>query len=161
MGPWSNGGGRWRSLALRPMVHAPPLVAVVDDDPRVRTALQRLLRSTGYAAEGFASGEALLAACDRVAPDCLVLDLHMPIMDGFEVQRRLAARGRPIPVVAITGRDSPAARSRARAGGIGDCLCKPVDQADLLDAVERAMAAAAASGRAGTVRAEGHGEATR
>lgn len=121
------------------MVHAPPLIAVVDDDARVRMALQRLLRSTGYAAEGFASGDEFLAVSDSVEPDCVVLDLHMPGMSGFEVQQRLAARGSAIPVVVITGQDTAAARDRALTGGVCAYLCKPIDKDALIGAIEGAM----------------------
>lgn len=125
------------------MVRTPPLIAVVDDDAHVRTALQRLLRSTGYAVEGFASGVAFLASCEAGMPDCLVLDLHMPGMSGFDVQRELAGRGSAVPVVVITGQDSPTARARAQAGGVCEYLCKPFDRDELVGAVERALAVGA------------------
>jgi FixJ family two-component response regulator len=121
------------------MVHTPPLIAVVDDDAQVRTALGRLLRAIGYAVTGFRCGEEFLAAGDALAPDCLVLDLHMPGMSGFDVQRQLSARGSALPVVVITGQDSAVARSRAAAGGASAFLCKPLDKDALIRAIERAI----------------------
>ncbi len=68
------------------MGHPPPLIAVVDDDVQVRTALARLARAAGLAAEAHASGEAFLRSIDDHEPDCGVLDLHLPGLDGFAVQ---------------------------------------------------------------------------
>jgi len=98
----------------------PPLIAVVDDDPFVRKALERLIGSTGLSVESFASGAEFLRSADDHQPDCVVLDLHMPEMSGFEVQSRLARAHPRVPVVVITGHDTPnrdralsaAARSR-------------------------------------------------
>lgn len=121
------------------MVPAPALIAVVEDDARVRIALDRLLQSCGYAVLSFGSGGAFLAAVDQHEIDCVVLDLHMPGMSGFEVQECLAAQGRAIPVVVITGQDSRAARQRTLAGGASAFLCKPVDREALTSAIESAI----------------------
>lgn len=88
-----------------------PLVAVVDDEPEVRRALQRLLRSAGFAVEVYASGAAFLDGLPDHRPDCLVLDLHMPGSDGFALQDALSRRGSMIPVVMITGGESVGARA--------------------------------------------------
>jgi FixJ family two-component response regulator len=116
-----------------------PLVAVVDDEESVRRALERLLRSAGIETETFASGSAMLEDLARCEPDCVVLDLHMPGMSGFEVQERLAARARRIPVVVLTGQDTPESFERATTGGAAAYLRKPVDGGDLLAAVAAAM----------------------
>lgn len=121
------------------MVRTTPLIAIVDDDRFVRTALQRLVASDGFAVEVYPSGDAFLQSVEDHEPDCVVLDLHMPQISGFEVQRRLGAGHARIPVVVITGNDSPEARRRALDGGAKSYLCKPVDQKTLLDAIRAAM----------------------
>ena len=118
-----------------------PLIAVVDDEACVSKALQRLLRSEGLRVETFASGPAFLDWLQRDRPDCVVLDLHMPQMDGFEVQACLAQKqGLRVPVIVVTGRDSPQARRRALAGGAAAYLTKPLDHQALLEAIAVAIA---------------------
>jgi FixJ family two-component response regulator len=112
-----------------------PFVAVVDDEEPVRRALERLFRSAGLETETFASGAALLEDLSRREPDCVVLDLHMPGMSGFEVQRLLGERARRIPVVVLTGQDSRESFERATFAGASACLRKPVDGQMLLAAV--------------------------
>ena len=116
------------------------LIAVVDDEAPVGKALNRLLRLAGLNVETFASGAAFLDSLQNHTPDCVVLDLHMPQMDGFEVQRRLAQAAVRVPVIVITGRDSPQARECALANGAAAYLAKPVDGPALLDAVAVAIA---------------------
>ena len=91
-----------------------PLVAIVDDEEPIRKALTRLLRSAGLDVESFPSGGDFLASLPNHRPDCVVLDLHMPVVSGFDVQTRLADSG--VPVVIITGHDSDETRARALAG---------------------------------------------
>ena len=110
-----------------------PTVAVVDDEQPVRRALQRLLRASGFDVRLFATGADFMAHLDGV--DCVILDLHLPGMSGFEVQEALAARGADVPVVVLTGNDTPANRSRSLANGARAFLCKPVDDKVLLDAL--------------------------
>ena len=118
----------------------PPLLAVVDDDADVRIALMRLLTSAGFSVESFATGAEFLLSIERRVPDCLILDLHMPGMSGFDVQAALARSPRArIPVVVITGRDSAEARSRARDLGACGYLPKPIEREALLAAVENAI----------------------
>ena len=112
-----------------------PLVAVVDDEEPVRRALERLFRSAGLETETFASGGAMLEDLGRREPDCVVLDLHMPGMSGFELQDVLARRARQIPVIVLTGQDSPESFARATSGGASAYLRKPVDGDALLAAV--------------------------
>lgn len=116
-----------------------PLIALVDDDEDVRIAVARLALAAGMTTESFASGEAFLKSIDDHEPDCVVLDLHMPGLDGFGVQAALGRRGSAVPVVAISGYDLPAARRRAMALGARCCLCKPVDGEQLLAAIGAAM----------------------
>ena len=115
------------------------MIAVVDDDPFVRKALERLLRSAGFSVESFPSGAEFLRSADDREPDCVVLDLHMPDVNGFEVQARLAHAHAGVPVVVITGHDTPESRSRVLAGGAKSYLSKPVDEKTLLKAIDAAM----------------------
>lgn len=112
---------------------------MVDDDEAVRRALSRLIRSLGFEAEEFASGEDFLANVATRTPDCVVLDLHMPKVSGFEVQARIAESGLHIPVIVITGHDSPETRARALGGGASAYLCKPLDGQALRDAIRSAV----------------------
>jgi FixJ family two-component response regulator len=118
------------------------LVAIVDDEEAVGRAFQRLVRSAGFETEVFSSGEAFLTSLASHAPSCCVLDLHMPAVDGFEVQSRMAKAGSKVPVVVVTGYDTPEARVRVMAGGAVAYLRKPVDDQALLDAIEWALAGA-------------------
>jgi FixJ family two-component response regulator len=111
------------------------LLAVVDDDEDVRVALTRLVSSAGFAVETFASGAAFLRSVEDHEPDCLVLDLHMPEMSGFDVQGSLGAAHPAVPVVVITGHDTPESRARAFQLGAKAYLCKPVNDVALLDAI--------------------------
>jgi len=114
-------------------------IAVVDDEECVRKALERRLRSAGMAVETFPSGTEFMAALLTRRPDCVVLDLHMPRLSGFDVQAQLAQLDRWPPVVVITGHDTPESRARALAGGVAAYLLKPVDERILLDAIAAAV----------------------
>ncbi len=130
------------------MSRVKPLIAIVDDDESVCRALRRLVRLSGMDAEAFASGAELierLGAMPPFSPDCVVLDLQMPGMNGFEVQERLARVDRELPVVFITAHDEPAARERALAAGAVAFLRKPFDQ-ELFIATLRAAVNRGASG---------------
>jgi FixJ family two-component response regulator len=118
----------------------PPLIAVVDDEACVSKALKRLLRTAGLRAETFASGGAFLNWLQSETPDCVVLDLHLPQVDGFAVQARLAQQGLRVAVIVITGRDSLQARERAMAAGAAAYLAKPLKDEALLEAIAVAMA---------------------
>jgi len=128
----------------------PPVVAVVDDDADVLRALQRLLRSEGFNVLVYGSGGEFLKSVDENTPDCLVLDLHMPEMTGFDVLdalRALPKGSAPPPVVVLTGHDTPVGRALALAGGANAYLCKPADADVLIRAINDAM-----SGRPGEPR---------
>ena len=120
----------------QPTTDEAPLVAIVDDDASVRQSTSRLIRSFGYRAEAFASGEEFLAAASAARIACLVLDVRMPDMDGLEVQRLLAERGVQIPIVFLTGRASDDEERRARSAGAVEFLRKPVGHATLLQAIQ-------------------------
>ncbi len=110
-----------------------PTVAVLDDEAPVRRALQRLLRAAGFEVRLFATGPDLMSHLEGI--DCLILDLHLPGMSGFEVQDALADRHSTIPVVVLTGNDTPANRARSLAHGARAFLSKPVDDKVLLEAL--------------------------
>jgi len=114
-----------------------PLVAIVDDDASVRQSSRRLIRSFGYRAEAFGSGEEFLTSAAAAQAACLVLDVRMPGMDGLELQRRLTERGVRIPIVFLTARATDDEERRARAAGAVAFLRKPVGKATLLQALEK------------------------
>ena len=115
-------------------------VFVVDDDPAVRRALTRLLRSCGFSTTSFGSAENLLAAArpDDV-PTCLVVDLRMPGLSGLDLQDLLMQQGLDMAIVFISGRASLESGVRAMKGGAVDFLEKPVCEETLLPAVRRAL----------------------
>ena len=116
------------------------LIAVVDDEESVRKALQRLIRSAGFEVETFPSGAEFLTSLQHHEPACLVLDLHMPGVNGFDVQDELNQARVHLPVVVITGHDTPSARVRAMNQGAAAYLCKPVDESLLMQAINVALA---------------------
>jgi FixJ family two-component response regulator len=127
------------------MTDPTPTVCVVDDDPSVRRSLGRLLKAAGFGVETFASAEAFL---DRPLPDgpaCLVLDVSMPGLNGLDVQRALAERNAGLPVVFVTGHGDIPMTVRAMRAGATDFLPKPCKGADLVAAVQRAVAVHAES----------------
>jgi FixJ family two-component response regulator len=117
------------------------LIAVVDDEESVRTSLRRLLRACALDTAVFASGQAFLDALPARRPDCLVLDLQMPGLSGLEVQRRLVARGTPVPTIIISADDTAETRERCLAAGTAAYLCKPFDDGILLAMIARLVEA--------------------
>ena len=128
------------------MAKACLLIAIVDDEEPVRKALMRLMRSAGLSVETFASGGEFLNSLDTRLPDCVVLDLHMPHMNGFNVQAHLAQKCAALPVIIMTGHDLPQARERAMQGGASAFLRKPVLDRTLLDAISAATSSAQPGG---------------
>jgi FixJ family two-component response regulator len=121
------------------MTAAAPLVLVVDDDPSVRKSLIRLLESADYAVEAFASAGEFLARGPHPGPCCLVLDVKMPGLTGIQLQEMLAASGRRMSIVFVSGHaDVPTSVKAMKAGAV-DLLTKPVDVRDLIAAIQRAM----------------------
>ena len=116
-----------------------PLVLVVDDDPSVRKALGRLLRSAGLEVKVFASASELLAFERPLQPSCLVLDLHLPDMDGLELLRRVVATAPDLPVVILTGERDPGMRTRVLQEGARSFLTKPCEGSLLLEEVRRLL----------------------
>jgi FixJ family two-component response regulator len=115
------------------------LIAVVDDDQSVRQALENLISSVGFDVKLFASAEAYLDSDTPANTDCAVLDLRLPGMSGFELQRKLATNGHSIPVIIITAQGDDEAASEAVAAGAIAFLKKPFQEEVLLAAIDSAL----------------------
>ncbi|MCH7490660.1 MAG: response regulator [Gemmatimonadetes bacterium] len=116
-----------------------PVIGIVDDDRSVRTAVGRLVRSHGFAAEVFPSGEELLRSDRLTSFSCLIVDVAMPGLSGLELQDRLAADGCPLPIIFITALDDAHIETRALAAGASGFLSKPFDDEELLAAIRTAL----------------------
>jgi FixJ family two-component response regulator len=114
-------------------------VFVIDDDPDIRAAMQRLLETVGLHAELFAAAQDFLRRKMPEVPSCLVLDLRLPGMSGLEVQRRLIEAGVKIPIIFITAHGDIPTSVRAMKSGAVEFLTKPFRDKDLLDAIEQAL----------------------
>ncbi|MGE5504574.1 MAG: response regulator transcription factor [Actinomycetota bacterium] len=116
-----------------------PIVHVVDDDEAVRDSIRLLLYSVGLKVEPYASAADFLARADLARPGCVVADVRMPGMSGLDLQKVLAARNVPLPVIILTGHgDIPMAVGALRAGA-SDFIEKPYDDQHLIDSVHRAL----------------------
>ena len=116
-----------------------PFVAVVDDEESVRKALKRLLRAAGLEAESYATGQEFLAQAATREPDCVVLDLHMPVMSGSQLLAQIRKMPRRPPVVVITAHDVPEKRDECLAAGACAYLRKPLEDRLLLNAISAAL----------------------
>jgi two-component system response regulator FixJ len=114
------------------------VVYLVDDDASVRRALTRLLRSIGLETFAFASAAAFLRAGPWVPEACLILDVQMPDMTGWELLDHLQASGISLPVIIITAYNNVHMRDRTRQAGVVAYLQKPFDDQALLEALQRA-----------------------
>jgi FixJ family two-component response regulator len=112
---------------------------VVDDDESVRESLPDLLKEFGFEAQAFSSAEEFLASESIAETSCLVLDVAMPGMTGPDLQLELTRRAQSIPIVFITAHRDAALRPRLLAQGAVDCLFKPFEPADLLQALNTAL----------------------
>jgi FixJ family two-component response regulator len=117
-----------------------PLVLIVDDDERIREALQELLSSVGIDSACFASTRELLDSGVPDLPGCLILDVRMPGSSGLDLQRHLAVTGQAKPIIFLTGHGDIPMSVRAMKAGAVDFLTKPVRDQTLLDAVTAAIA---------------------
>ncbi len=118
-----------------------PVVAVVDDDQSVREAMECLVRSVGYQAEGYDSAEAFLLSGRMPETDCVILDLKMPGMGGMALRGLLAGVLPPLPTIFVTAHWNQARRSEALRLGAADFLRKPCSDDELLEAVDAALGA--------------------
>jgi FixJ family two-component response regulator len=121
------------------MTEKPPIVYIVDDDPAVRDALERLMRSVGIQAVSFASAAGFLGYEHPDGPACLILDVRMPGSSGLELQETMEATGLEWPIIFITGHGTIPMSVRAMKSGAEDFFTKPFDDQALLDAVQRAL----------------------
>jgi FixJ family two-component response regulator len=115
------------------------LVAIVDDDDSVRTALQGLLKAVGLPAQAFASAEGFLESGQQDQTACLIADIRMPGMSGLELQAKLKAEHRRIPIIFITAHGDAKMRMQALRAGAVEFLTKPFDDEALLESVRAAL----------------------
>jgi FixJ family two-component response regulator len=117
----------------------PRRISIVDDDQSIREALKSLMRSARFSVEAFASAEEFLAS-ERVRDtSCLILDVTLPGMNGFELQNHLRREGHVIPIIFITAHADDASRQRALKGGALEFLGKPVRWEPLFKAIQSAF----------------------
>jgi FixJ family two-component response regulator len=116
-----------------------PTVGVVEDDALLRRALQRLLQATGFGVVTFGSAEDFLASGSTAPLHCLVLDIRLGALSGFDLHDRLRAAGVSIPTVFITGHDDAGTREKARRIGAAGYVPKPFDEQTLVAAIETAL----------------------
>ena len=116
------------------------MVYLVDDDESVRKALQRLLRSAGFDVKAFSSAEEFLQSGNLDEKRaCIIMDIRMPGLTGFDLQEKLASKGIRIPVITVSAFDDAATRERARKLGATAFFRKPVDGEALIDAIHWAI----------------------
>ncbi len=121
------------------MPHTMLLISIVDDDLLVCRALCRLVQAAGYTVETFTSVGGFLDSSALGQTACLVLDIHLNDVSGFDLQERLAADGAGIPIIFITAHDDAPTRERVRRAGVAAYLPKPFDGRVLLDAIRGAV----------------------
>ena len=113
-----------------------PVIAIVDDDDSVRRSLLRVVESAGYAAETFSSARAFLDWLPQGRAACLVLDVHMDEMSGFDLQDKLA-----VPIIFITAHDDADTLDRIEKSGAAGHLRKPFGEKSILEAIRQAVGA--------------------
>ena len=116
-----------------------PIVFIVDDDTRMRAAMERLLKTVGLHSELYATPEDFLRNKPRNGPSCLVLDVRLPGMSGLDLQRKLTEAGVQIPVIFITGHGDIPMSVKAMKSGAVEFLTKPFRDQDLIDAIQEAL----------------------
>ena len=121
-------------------------VYVLDDDVSVREGVASLIRSVGLKVRTFASTQEFLASLQKERPSCLVLDIQLPDINGFELQQELATKDIQIPIIFLTGHGDIPMSVRAIKAGALEFLTKPFDDEYLLEAIRNAIAATEQSG---------------
>ena len=124
------------------MAQASPWIAIVDDDPSVLRALERLLRARAIEARTYTSAREFLTALPDGLPECLIVDLQMPDMTGLELQRYLTRAGILIPTIVITAHNEAGAREHCKSAGAAAFLSKPLQDTSLLAAIDSARGSA-------------------
>lgn len=117
------------------------IVAIVDDDAAVRNALGRLVRSLHFRPVAYASGEDFLASLSEAPPFCVILDQHMPGLNGLDVLIEMRARGSDAPVIMITGFDQSGMGEKCRKAGAAAYLTKPLGRSAIGAAIDSATGA--------------------
>jgi len=117
-----------------------PRISIVDDDASIREALRSLMRSVQWKVDTFGSAEEFLSSGQIGDTACLILDVYLPGMNGFELQKRLKEDGRSVPIIFITAHADEASRERALKGGAVELLPKPVRREPLFKAIRSAIA---------------------
>lgn len=118
-----------------------PSIAVIDDEPGVRKGLSRLLRAADLDPHAYATAQEFLDVWEAQPPDCLVMDLQMAGLSGYDVQAKLKRAGASLPVIIVTAHDEPEAHKRCLALGAAAYLCKPLDGEALVDVIRTALEA--------------------
>lgn len=117
----------------------PPIrVAIVDDEPAVRTALARLLDASSFETTTYGSAREFIESIRRGVPECLIVDVHMPDFTGLDLQRYLNRIDKKIPTIVITAFDDAGIRERSEASGAKAFLTKPLHGPTLIDAIMKA-----------------------
>jgi FixJ family two-component response regulator len=116
-----------------------PVIGIVDDDASILRAVRRLLVAAGFTVQTFGSAEEFLASDHPERIGCLVLDIHLNGLSGFELQDRLMEAHIQIPIVFITAHDDLPTRERAQRGGASEYLRKPFDEHSLIGAIGKAL----------------------
>jgi FixJ family two-component response regulator len=116
-----------------------PTVFIVDDDGRMRAAMQRLLKTVGLHSESFATPQDFLRRKLPDAPSCLLLDIRLPGMSGLEVQSKLNETGAQIPIIFITSHGDIPMTVKAMKSGAVEFLTKPFRDQELIDAIQQAL----------------------
>jgi FixJ family two-component response regulator len=122
-----------------PMASTILQIAIVDDDEGVRRSLGRLVRTLHYETFEFSSAEAFLASLPASRPSCVLMDLHLPGLNGLETLERLCEDDRSPPVIIMTGFDEPGTRERCLAAGAVDYMTKPIEVASLCSVFDRVL----------------------
>ena len=115
------------------------LIAVIDDDDSFRAALCELLFSFGYEVRDFASAEDFLATNPFDSYGCIISDIHMPGMNGIDLQHHLTAHGSRVPVIMITARMEPGLEGRVKSSGAACLLTKPFEADALIGWIEKSL----------------------
>lgn len=118
----------------------PSVISIVDDDQPFRDSMRRLLRSLGYSVATFASAAELLASPKLAATDCLIADVHMPVMSGAQLYRHLIDTGLTIPTILVTAYPDDRVRERMLRQGVECYLRKPLEEVVLIECLRAAVA---------------------
>lgn len=129
----------WNELGSSLMSHTTPIVFVVDDDVSVRESLELLIRSEGWQPQLFESAQEFLTLPRALVPNCLVLDVSLPGLNGLDLQKRIADKRNDMPIIFITGYGDVPTTVKAMKAGAVEFLTKPFNDDVLLSAIRQAL----------------------